>query len=480
MKRLLVILMSIVMVASFCFSYVPQTNASDAQNIDLKARKHDFKQVPVKTNPKPSSGFKIADDYTNLSASIPDMADVESVAWNGSYWLIGGTNPSGDTARLYSYDGKTFTDLSTNITGMNYVTSIGWNGSYWLIGGDSTSTLYSYNGTTFTNLTSDILGMNSVTSVVWNGSYWLIGGYTDAPHTVYLYSYDGSTFTDLSSNLSGGIQEVDSLFWNGSEWLIGGGNYAWTTAHLYSYDGTNFTNLSASVSSMSYVASIAWNGSRWLIGGTDTGWTAVKLYSYNDSTFMDLSSNVSDMGIVDSIASQNISRWLIGGTDTGWTAVKLYSYNGSTFSDLSSNLDMPEVFPMAWNGSYWLIGGIKYEGEYTVSCLYKMTPLVITAIFTSSAVNDSPVTVTITGTAFDNVNPGVIVKLIKQGQADIIATNVTVVSSTEITCTLPISGADLGAWNVVVTNPDSQVDILPGGFTITEAQKPAELPYTGK
>ncbi len=60
------------------------------------------------------------------------------------------------------------------------------------------------------------------------------------------------------------------------------------------------------------------------------------------------------------------------------------------------------------------------------------------------------------------------VKLTRQGQADITATNVTVVSGNKITCDFAIpAGAALGAWNVVAVNGDGQSDTLYGGFMVT-------------
>jgi hypothetical protein len=43
---------------------------------------------------------------------------------------------------------------------------------------------------------------------------------------------------------------------------------------------------------------------------------------------------------------------------------------------------------------------------------------------------------------------------------------VVVVDPTQITCDFDLSGADTGAWDVVVTNPDAQSSTLPGGFTV--------------
>ena len=52
---------------------------------------------------------------------------------------------------------------------------------------------------------------------------------------------------------------------------------------------------------------------------------------------------------------------------------------------------------------------------------------------------------------------GAIVVLRKTGQADIVYTNVTVVSDTKITCTVNLTGKAMGQWLVVVKNVVSGV-----------------------
>jgi hypothetical protein len=74
------------------------------------------------------------------------------------------------------------------------------------------------------------------------------------------------------------------------------------------------------------------------------------------------------------------------------------------------------------------------------------------------------------------VNP--IVKLKKVGEADIDATNVSVVSPTRITCSFDLSGAAIGAWDVYVENPDGQGATLVGGFNVQPGFYFAEG-YTG-
>jgi len=138
---------------------------------------------------------------------------------------------------------------------------------------------------------------------------------------------------------------------------------------------------------------------------------------------------------------------LTGKTTGGWDVVV-------TNSDASP--PTPPVFSSyAANLSATLTNG--FTVTYPAPTVSSITP--------NSGLNTASVSVTnLTGTGF---LPGITVKLTKSGQNNFYATNVTVVSSTKITCTLPISGKYPGVWNVLVTNPDTQYGYLMNGFTIT-------------
>jgi len=58
------------------------------------------------------------------------------------------------------------------------------------------------------------------------------------------------------------------------------------------------------------------------------------------------------------------------------------------------------------------------------------------------------------------------VKLTKAGQTDLLGTNVSVVSATQITADFDLLGADMGQWTVIVTNPDGQSGTLTNGFEV--------------
>jgi hypothetical protein len=86
---------------------------------------------------------------------------------------------------------------------------------------------------------------------------------------------------------------------------------------------------------------------------------------------------------------------------------------------------------------------------------------VITAISPTRGGTDATVSVTITGSNFQN---GATVKLVGAGIMP--AIGVTVTSSTTINGILKFSGAEKGSYNVIVANPDGQSDTLVGGFIV--------------
>jgi len=76
--------------------------------------------------------------------------------------------------------------------------------------------------------------------------------------------------------------------------------------------------------------------------------------------------------------------------------------------------------------------------------------------------------VVITGTGFNLTSSLGKVRLRMSGETNITAT-VTTYSATSLTCTFPLSGAEAGAWDVVVVNRDLKEDLLSDGFTIKNA-----------
>ncbi len=127
------------------------------------------------------------------------------------------------------------------------------------------------------------------------------------------------------------------------------------------------------------------------------------------------------------------------------------------------------------NFQKWQRNGVNYStnpaitvsmvAAATMTAVYRSPAPTVTSITPSTGGNSASVSITnLAGTGFLST-PTVVLR--KSGQSDITATNVVLVSSGQLTCTLSLSSAVPGAWDVVVTNPDSQSGVLTAGFTIT-------------
>ena len=93
-----------------------------------------------------------------------------------------------------------------------------------------------------------------------------------------------------------------------------------------------------------------------------------------------------------------------------------------------------------------------------------VNPVRITGISPPNGVTNT--TVDIKNLAGSGFVSGIKVNLTRAGYSNITATGVNVVSPIKITCTLNLTGAQPGDWNVTVTNPDGQSDTLINGFLV--------------
>jgi len=92
------------------------------------------------------------------------------------------------------------------------------------------------------------------------------------------------------------------------------------------------------------------------------------------------------------------------------------------------------------------------------------TNVLTVQITPAAGVNNATLSnVSVTGV---NFRSGATVQLTRTGQTAITATGVSVVTSSQIVCALPLSGAATGQWNVLVTNTDTSNSAITGGFTV--------------
>lgn len=140
--------------------------------------------------------------------------------------------------------------------------------------------------------------------------------------------------------------------------------------------------------------------------------------------------------------------------DTGGGASTSTSYRliGKTRTSTTGN----------FSNSVFILGGGFLKTAYFGQQI--LAPLV-TGITPSTGQNTG--TIEITNLAGANFSTGATVKLSKSNQTDIVATNVVVVNSVKITCSLDLTGAASGLWDVTVTNADGRSGTLPSAFTVS-------------
>ena len=118
-------------------------------------------------------GVVNTDTYINRVAYSSDgsIGSFSCIAYNGSYFLIGGFNKIAKSS-----DGITWTSVDvTNIVG--YVKSITWNGKIWVAAESNRYLIgYSYDGETWNYSPSAYTIMNSGYTVVYNGTLFLASG----------------------------------------------------------------------------------------------------------------------------------------------------------------------------------------------------------------------------------------------------------------------------------------------------------------
>jgi uncharacterized repeat protein (TIGR01451 family) len=171
--------------------------------------------------------------------------------------------------------------------------------------------------------------------------------------------------------------------------------------------------------------------------------------------------SASDNGTYDSV--RHVITWNLGSLDVG-AAERSVTFqarissgiaDGTTLANSATIACAEEPFPV------------------TADVTTKIASPVITTPSPNptSGGNTGTVTITIVGENFD---PHAEVRLRKAGEADIVATGVSVSSDgTHLTATFDLhgtqpGGAHPGQYDVVVTNPDGQTTTLPAGFEVVQ------------
>lgn len=305
---------------------------------------------------------------TDASHDVRDFGglNIQTINYNGSYWLIGGVDAS-----LNSYNGYTYSDLKGALTstagaawGANDdVLAIGSNGSFWLIGGIGTISgrFVSFDGSSFANRASDLgFGSSAIYMIEYdpapnsNQGQWVIGG----ANRKLAVSSNNVSFTakDVSAYF-GAADSIRAAAYNTYEnlWYIGG-----DSGVIITYDpaGDTFSDLTGDLAAAlggSYrinaitfcggILRVACDGARIADKGT-FGFDDMSGYLTGFG-----SENVYSMDCKDGVTP----RWFIGGG-----AGRLNRVEGASFTNETSNLvnfSGAAVNAIAQNSSYFMLGG---------------------------------------------------------------------------------------------------------------------------
>ena len=223
-------------------------------------------------------------EYPN-SNTVTSLTSMNTVKWNGSYWLAGGTgDPASDPTLLKSLDGITWSNaIAEAEPTLNSFQDLSWNGYIWAAVGshtDSSNILYTdVDGVWNQAFNTFNLQGNSITN---NGRTWVAVGEGSVSMK---YSYNGKNWIDvIGPQLSTGY----TVAWNGDKFLAGGSNGN-NSNLMYSYNGINWSYVPVSTDTNTYISkrvtSLLWDGSLWSAAGVNdlitTPITAVHMRSYD-------------------------------------------------------------------------------------------------------------------------------------------------------------------------------------------------------
>jgi len=187
------------------------------------------------------------------------------------------------------------------------------------------------------------------------------------------------------------------------------------------------------------------------------------------------------------LAGTTVTITSISGTNfrPGATVMLVNETSTSTISGTSvtaqsaSNITCLFSIPSGAIAGTWNVTVTNYDGQVgalanaftitnttTTTTTTTTTPPspTVSGITPSSAITGMQVN--ITNLAGSNLLNATSVKLTKSGQSDITATNISIVSSSQVTGTINLAGAASGQWNVLVSNSAGQSGIGTNLFTV--------------
>jgi len=219
-----------------------------------------YQWVACGSNVNYTQSLSISSDGINWITPVENVLqyNISDIAWGQKKWIAVGSTNGTNSRVAYSSNGMNWTLLLYNDDNHTNLNNVAYNGSYFLIGGFN-YIAKSSDGLTWTEVdVTTILGF--VKSITWNGILWVAAGSNALP---IAYSYDGEIW--VAANTGSLINSGFTVSYNGTQFLAAGlGNYRL----ISSKDGINWTGVMLN-SNETYlpgsITDITWNGKYWIV-----------------------------------------------------------------------------------------------------------------------------------------------------------------------------------------------------------------------
>jgi IPT/TIG domain len=429
---------------------------------------------------------------TNGFGNLKNNTVFASAIYNNKLYVSASDQIEGSS--VWRYDGgSTWTRVSelgfgeTGLTGNQVIPCLATFGSYLYAGTGNTATgcqVWRYNGSTWTKVVGNGFGS---ASTVYAASMAVFGGYLYCSGGLVLpgvwRTSNGTTWTQVSPTFAEFDLYVCSLAATSTNLYASVYNYsvgchiygtangtAWSPVNTsgfdssangrYNYDGfmaADVSNLYVGTSNdVSGTEIWKYSGGTWSQINTDGFGSSANRFAYP----MTYGGNLY-VGVGNATAGCGVWKYVSG---TTWTQMNTAGFG--TNANQKARL-------CVFNGN--LYAGTETSSASTYGCEVWSTPvaapsLTVTGVTPASGTVGATVNITnLAGTGFVAGSTNTQVRLERAGATTINATSVAVPSSTQITCTVGLAGAQTGAYNVVVRNPNGAEAMLANGFTVNAA-----------
>lgn len=301
--------------------------------------------------------------WTTISGA-PNTMFPFTLSYNGFQWVAGGQTTGGAGRLFTSSNGTTWTAVVPTGYANFFVQNINWNGSYYLISGtDNTSgssnvrcITRTTDFTSFTAAASAVFNGGVARCTAWNGSLWVAVGkdvFTSPNPQCIRYSFDGLNWSNVRGGFgSSSVCEGICVVWNGRMFVAGGADSTGSIAAAvmkYSYDGIVWYDCLGVVgraATVRTILNVAWNGKRFVAVGLGGGF--VRNIIWSDDGINWSSANATFSGEGDNIV-WNGNLWVASGQDAAGANSIRYSLDGINWTAGSG---------LSGNGGYftWALG----------------------------------------------------------------------------------------------------------------------------